>query len=324
MTVSDGSMPLGSLACIGECMLEISQTDRQASGHHSMTASIGYGGDTLNTAIYASRLGIETYFFTALGSDHYSDWLLDAWQQEGVQTSYVLRDKERLPGLYAIELDEDGERTFHYWRKESAASRYLTLAGEETLYQQLRQMDVIYLSGISLGILDEAQKNSLVSLIARLHADGKTIAFDGNYRPRNWLSQSQAQQYMSKIMPYVTWYLPTLDDEAMLFGTQTIHDVQTHYAPYLALSLKELVIKDGECGCYVCTSKEPSFPTHVAIPEKVKPKDTTAAGDSFNAGYLAARMGGTPPKEAALAGHRLAAQVIQCKGAIISIDAMPK
>ena len=55
----------------------------------------------------------------------------------------------------------------------------------------------------------------------------------------------------------------------------------------------------------------------------VEPVDTTAAGDSFNAGYLAARIKGTPPREAAAVGHRLAGAVIMAPGAVIPKDAMP-
>jgi 2-dehydro-3-deoxygluconokinase len=55
----------------------------------------------------------------------------------------------------------------------------------------------------------------------------------------------------------------------------------------------------------------------------LQPVDTTAAGDSFNAGYLAARINGAMPRDAAAAGHRLAGAVIMAPGAVIPKDAMP-
>lgn len=131
-------------------MLELSHNNKNKSNsQRSIEASIGFGGDTLNTAIYASRLGLDSYYFTALGDDYYSDWLLNAWQKEGINTEYVVQCSGKLPGLYAIELDNNGERTFHYWRKDSAASQYLNAVGHEQLYQQLMNFDVVYLSGIS-------------------------------------------------------------------------------------------------------------------------------------------------------------------------------
>jgi 2-dehydro-3-deoxygluconokinase len=63
---------------------------------------------------------------------------------------------------------------------------------------------------------------------------------------------------------------------------------------------------------------------NIAPHEALRPVDTTAAGDSFNAGYLAARIGGASPIDAARAGHRLAGIVIMTPGAIIAREAMPQ
>ena len=296
-------------------MLELSHSNINKNAvAHSIDVSINFGGDTLNTAIYASRLGMDSYYFTALGDDFYSKWLLYAWQQEGINTHYVKQCSGKLPGLYAIELYEKGERAFHYWRKDSAASGYLNAVGAKQLFEQLMSLDLVYLSGISLGILDDAQKTVLIDVISKVHSKGKIVAFDGNYRPRNWESQTQAQHFISAILKHVNWYLPTLDDESLLFNTNTFEEVIAHYQYH---NFDELIIKDGANGCYVLSQEYGNKSHNVPIPRLVTPIDTTAAGDSFNAGFIAARMKGQNAINAALAGHNVAAKVIGHKGAII-------
>lgn len=299
------------LGAIGECMLEISDAQTDDSKGTSIAAALGFGGDSLNTLIYAARLKVECFYFTALGTDPYSDWLLSAWADEGIHTDFVQRIEDKLPGLYAIQVDSRGERQFCYWRKDSAASHYLNRIDEVALYQQLGQLDVIYLSGITLGVFDDCQRERLLKVIQRLSEAGKTIAFDGNYRPRNWQSAEQAQQWITQILRFVDWYLPTLDDEVLLFGVKSVDDVINLHQSH---NIRELIIKDGPNGCWVVTKESKH---NVPIPQVITPVDTTAAGDSFNAGYLAGRMRNKTPREAAALGHQTAGQVIQHHGAIV-------
>jgi 2-dehydro-3-deoxygluconokinase len=301
------------LGAIGECMLEISNTQTIDTNSNTMRASIGFGGDTLNTLIYASRLGVECFYYSALGFDPYSDWLLNTWQSEKINTRFVQRIENKLPGIYAIQLDPEGERQFLYWRNESAAREYLKHIDEDVLLGQLAHLDIVYLSGITLGVFDDPQRERLLSIIRRLKLSGKIIAFDGNYRPRNWESAGQAQSWITRLLRYVDWYLPTLDDEKMLFDVGSIQDVIELHQSH---SISDLVIKDGSNGCWIVKDNKA---VHVPIPQSVDSIDTTAAGDSFNAGYLAARLHGMVASEAAIVGHKTAAQVIQYHGAIVPI-----
>ena len=95
------------VACIGECMVELKQA---GSGLFSR----GYGGDTLNTAVYLARLGVGVDYITALGDDPLSDEMIAGWAAEGVGTGQVLRLRGRLPGLYMIQTDASGERRFFH------------------------------------------------------------------------------------------------------------------------------------------------------------------------------------------------------------------
>ncbi len=86
--------------------------------------SRGYGGDTLNTAVYLARLGVGVDYITALGDDSLSDEMIAGWAAEGVGTRRVARLPGKLPGLYMIQTDDKGERRFFHWR-DSAAARSL-------------------------------------------------------------------------------------------------------------------------------------------------------------------------------------------------------
>src|SRR5258705_12786381 len=108
------------VACIGECMIEL----RQAPGG---LYSRGFGGDTLNTAVYLARLGIDVDYITALGDDSLSDEMIAGWSAEGVGTGRVARLRGKLPGIYLIETDQQGERRFFHCRERSAAPQLMDL-----------------------------------------------------------------------------------------------------------------------------------------------------------------------------------------------------
>ena len=121
---------MASVACIGECMVELRQAQGgqyagQAVGQGGGLYSRGFGGDTLNTAVYLARLEVKVDYLTALGDDALSDEMMAAWTAEGVGTRRVLRLPGKLPGLYMIQLDAKGERQFFHWRDSAAARRLM-------------------------------------------------------------------------------------------------------------------------------------------------------------------------------------------------------
>ena len=90
------------------------------------------GGDTFNTAVYLARAGIDVAYATALGDDPYSDGIVSMASAEGIKTDLMLRVPGRLPGLYMIETDNKGERRFRYWRGEAPARELFELAELES------------------------------------------------------------------------------------------------------------------------------------------------------------------------------------------------
>ncbi|QKX17032.1 sugar kinase [Microbulbifer sp. YPW1] len=310
------------IAIIGECMLEMNLED-DCRSHHSeprLAAGLSFGGDTLNTALYMARLGAAVEYVTALGDDHLSDWMIRQWRAEGIGCDLVKREANATPGLYLIETDSDGERTFHYWRDRSPARRLLdNPKAARDLFSQLRQVSAIYLSGISLAILSPYARECLFDFLAEYRQEGGKIIFDGNYRPRLWGSEMLTRKAYEKIYRLSDIALPTLEDEQALFGSDSASAEQV-LERLQNWGVTEIVLKMGPDGCLVAANRTGA---KLVPSNKVVPADTTAAGDSFNAGYLAARLAGRSIEQSAESGHRLASTVIQYRGAVIPVSAMP-
>lgn len=305
---------LHRIALFGECMIELRG---QAFG----TMRQGFGGDTLNTAIYLARLcrdrEIQVSYATALGADPFSDHMLAAWRNEGIDTSLVRRIDGRLPGLYAIQVDAAGERHFSYWRDASAVRGYFE-APHTPLEVAANQLAALYLSGISLAILPDESRKRLLDTMARVCANGGMVAFDNNFRPRLWSSPAEARTYHDLAYGLSNIVLITLDDEMALREETSADRV---LADALSLEAPEVVIKRGVEATLVRVTGTPAASVPVETVSRVV--DTTAAGDSFAGAYLATRLTGIDPVAAARAANRLAAVVIQHPGAIIPADAMP-
>jgi len=292
------------IVVVGEGMIELSRAD-------GGLWRLGHGGDTLNTAIHLARMDRDVRYVTALGDDPFSATLLQDWAAEGIDTSLILRDPTRMPGLYAITTDEAGERSFSYWRGQSAARRTLSLPGSEAVMAQAEQADLLLYSLITLAILDEPSREHLFDLAQRVRARGGRVAFDGNYRPRLFGSQDEARELCRRAIGGCDIGLPTLEDEVMLVDAKSAEEVRDRWQ---GLGAGEVVVKLGADGCLV---------TGVGIvppPERLNPRDTSGAGDAFNAGYLGARLDGLSPAEAAVRGHRLAGWTVMRSGAIPARD----
>src|SRR5262245_59992278 len=162
------------VASVGECMIELSQ-----GGKGLLQRS--WGGDTLNTAVYLARLGLAVDYITALGADPLSEEMVEAWQAEGVGTARVVRLPGRLPGLYLISTDADGQRRFYYWRESAPARLLFDLPETGEIVAALASYDLVYLSGISLALYGEAGRGRLFGALDETRARGGRVAFDTNF-----------------------------------------------------------------------------------------------------------------------------------------------
>jgi 2-dehydro-3-deoxygluconokinase len=293
------------LVAIGEVMIELT---RAADGRYRL----GFGGDTFNTAVYLARSGVNVDYATALGDDPYSDALLSLASAEGVGTDLIVRVPGRLPGLYMVETDENGERRFRYWRDASPARELFELAEWGQIAERLLAARMIYFSGITLSLYSNVGIGRFLATTELARKNGARVVFDGNFRPRAWKGDAaRTRTVFAEALKRVDIALPTFEDEALLWGDAspeaTVERLQ-------AFGIGEIVVKNGPNSALVVADRDREL---VPVPEIVVPVDTTAAGDSFNAGYLAARLCGDLPTSAAASAHRLAGEVIRHHGAIV-------
>jgi 2-dehydro-3-deoxygluconokinase len=299
------SDPKPRAVCVGEVMIELL---RGGDGRFS----IACGGDTFNTAIYLARAGADVAFATALGDDPYSDGILALIAAEGVSSEAILRVNGRLPGVYVVDLDPAGKQHFNFWRDEAPARSLFELPDWNRVAASLLRAKLIYFSGITLSLYSNIGLGRFLALIEVARQNGAKIAFDANFRPRSWRGDlSRTRTVFMEALKRVDIALPAYDDEAVLWGDPspeaTVERLQ-------AFGIAEIVVKNGPNSALVAAPGSREF---IPVPEVVVPVDAMAAGDGFNAGYLAARLAGEAPTAAAAAAHRLAGQVIRHRGAIM-------
>ncbi|HEX3504491.1 MAG TPA: sugar kinase [Xanthobacteraceae bacterium] len=294
-----------SVVCVGEVLIELA---RGADGRFSPSC----GGDTFNAAIYLARAGLNVGFATAVGDDPYSNSVLALAGAEGVSSDLILRIAGRQPGLSLIENGPAGERVIRYWREGAPASELFELPDWVRVAERLMTARLIYFSGITLSLYSTLGLGRFLAALEVARQQGAKVAFDGNFRPRAWKGDLQrTRAVFIETLKRVDIALPTFDDEAVLWGDPS---PESTVARLQAFGIGEIAVKNGPNSALVATGGGREF---VPVPEVLVPVDATAAGDAFNAGYLAARLSGTVPIEAAGAAHRLAGHVIRHPGSLL-------
>jgi 2-dehydro-3-deoxygluconokinase len=293
---------MSGFAAIGECMIEL-------SGANGDQWRMGFAGDTLNTTWYVRALtdpGFAVDYVTAFGDDPFSIKQRAFLRDNGINTANSPIIAGARPGLYAISLT-GAERSFTYWRNDAAARQ---LADDPAaLAKSLDGRQIIYFSGITMGILSPENRQNVLDAVSNARRQGSLIVFDANYRPRLWENADTAKQVLSNAFRVTDIALPTFPDENALFGDATPAETAARIASY---GVKEIVVKDGtEPALVIANGDTTNVPAAVA-----KAVDTTGAGDSFNGGYIASRLAGLDPVAAAARAHKVAARVVEFHGAL--------
>jgi 2-dehydro-3-deoxygluconokinase len=288
------------LISLGECLVEFNR-------HDDRSFDATFAGDAFNVLFYASRLGLRAAFVSAVGDDLFTPMILEGIEREGIDTTHLLRLGGLRNGLYFIELDEQREYTFHFWRQNSAATETVLRNDLDELAGFISQSRYFLFTGVGLAILkDPARLDELL-----LKLQGRTqIIFDTNYRARLWNSPDEYRRRVESVLPFINVLLPTRGDIEAAYPTDDLNDTLRR--------LKEMgpdiiAMKSGADGCGLWSDNglvEYPAPTGIAV------VDTTGAGDAFNAGFIAGLVRGAELQACCDLGQRVAARALAVQGAI--------
>jgi 2-dehydro-3-deoxygluconokinase len=291
--------------CVGEVTIEFA---RGRDGRFGIACN----GDTFNTAVYLARAGIPTAFATALGDDPFSDGLVSLAAAEGVNGDLILRVAGRLPGLTVTDAEPAGAPRLYTWCDTAPARELFELPQWSRIAEGLLAARMVYFSGITLSLYSNVAIGRFLAALELARQNGATVVFDGNFRPLGWKGDvARTRTVFMEALKRSDVALPAYDDEAVLWGDPS---PEATVERMRAFGIGEIVVKNGPNSALVATAQAQE---QVPVPELLVPVDHTAAGDSFNAGYLAARLGGATPTTAAAAAHRLAGEVIRHPGALL-------
>ena len=301
---------------LGECMIELNG-DISSLENNSSNMTINFGGDSYNSAVYFSRLTSDktnTFYSTALGKDNFSKKMISRFKNENIKCDYIRTDGENPPGLYSIEINEKGERSFSYWRDQSP-SKYIFLGSKgKKLVKDINNADVFYYTGISAGILDEKQRKDLI----KIGSTATICGFDFNYRSQLHYNKKVSQLLFNEINNRVDIHFVSFDDARELFKIKNPLEI------FEIINEKKNLILIRYKNSIIFKNKQQEIKT-VTVPHG-EVVDTTAAGDAFNGSFLAIMNNNknVPVEENILISHSVTREVIKHRGAIISKNKMPK
>ena len=296
------------IAVIGECMIELSKQEQNLYKQ-------AFSGDTVNFGIYFKR-SLENSIVecvTVVGNDTISEHMLDFFKNEQLKTTYIVKSKTKSPGLYMIDTN-DGERSFTYWRNDSSAKELFLEDSLKKISNNLLDYDLIYFSAITIAIMSSEGRKNLFEMLTQARKNNVKIAYDSNYRVKLYNSKDDAKILHNQALQYCDIFLPSFDDEKLLWGDISTDEIIQKAKKY---GSNEIIIK---CGSSDVVYHHDNSTKKFKIKNLSKVIDSTSAGDSFNGGYLSARLENKDIETSILRASELASKVIMHKGAIIPKD----
>ena len=285
---------------IGECLIELFE-----EATHSYKQSVA--GDVFNTLFYASRLGLKTGFISNFGSDDLTKNILEVMDREGIDRSYTTESDKKTNGIYLIATNESGDPHYSFWRSDSAARETLQAIDVKKLEDFILSSKYFHFSAIALAILHE--RKILISILQKLRGKIK-ISFDTNFRKGLWDEIDNLKIFIESASSFVDVLFVSRSDDENIYGVRTAEAAMKYYQ---SLGYKLIIYKQGSDDVYCWNSN-----TLIQVPtiKDVRVVDATAAGDAFNAGFIAAQIRGENIENSIRNGNGCAAFVIGRRGGL--------
>jgi len=248
------------LLCIGEILADMIGEEKNGITTYERKA----GGAPFNVACALKRFGAEVKFVGSVGDDLVGRFLINYAKDFGMDTTYIRQNPERNTTLAFVELNEEGDRSFCFYRKMTADYCMPKVSDE-----LIGAADIVCIGSLMLS--DDECVEYALDIISRAHALGKTVAFDVNYRTDIFRDRESAVRTYKKILAAA---------DIVKFSEDEVETFTEEYVD--SLTDKLVLITLGKEGSeWRWGGRKNRMPTIT-----VKPIDTTGAGDAFFAGAL--------------------------------------
>lgn len=234
------------------------------------------GGAPANVAVAFAKLGGVSYFAGGISVDNFGEMIFQDLNNNKVNTNYIHRNKEASTALVLVSLDKSGERAFNFYRHETADTQYSTTDIDGIEWQSI---DMFHFCSNTLT--SSSMHNTTLYALKKAKLNSTLLSFDVNLRQQLWSDLTLLPERIDTCIK-LSDIIKLSKDEAEYLALQAEEDYPHYLQTILAMDVKLILITDGANPIHIIS---PSFSTFIPVPT-ITATDTTAAGDSFIAGFL--------------------------------------
>ncbi len=262
------------VTALGEILIDF--TPAGTPGNGNICFERNPGGAPANVLAALSRLGGKTAFIGKVGEDLFGKYLTQVLKQHSINIEGLRTTSEAKTTLAFVQLDENGDRSFSFYRNPGADT---VLEPSEVNYGLIGQSKIFHFG--SLTLTDEPSRSSTLAALEHARKSGCIISYDPNLRPALWKNLEEAKKRIMSVLPGVD--ILKISEEELEFITET-NAIETGSRELCRkFNIKLVLITRGALGCYFRLGDETAdVPTF----SQIKAVDTTGAGDAFLGGFL--------------------------------------
>jgi fructokinase len=265
---------MNKILCIGEALIDMICTDKGkplSAGDNFLKKP---GGAPTNVAAAIAALGGEVELAAKVGCDPFGLHLIEVMNSFGVNTKYVLQDKDHFTTFAFVSLMENGERDFYFNR---GADGHLNTEDVDAI--NLDEFSIVHF-GSATAFLPGLLQNAYVHLMNSSRDKKLFISFDPNYR--HLLFQNNRDSFIQQSWNFLEHcdFFKVSDEEAMMLSGAATIDAAA--ACFLKKTKGVFAITLGKDGTLLGLDGA----THIVESIAITPVDTTGAGDAFTGAVL--------------------------------------
>ena len=272
---------------------------------HVNSITLHNGGNAMTAAINLRKMGVDSKMVGKVGADMFGSFLRDRLQAAGVDTRALKADDQVQTSASVVLLDASGERSFLHCVGTNAV-----FSIDDVDFDVIDECDLVFVTGTYL--MDRFDGAETAAFLKKCKEMGKTTFLDVC-----WDAKGRWSALLDEAMPYIDYFMPSIDEAVEIAGLKD-KDPDPIADIFMQKGAKNVVIKMGKKGAYLRLAGQDKGTIYPTL-SKVKPVDTTGAGDSFCSGFLAAFARDRSPEECADFANAVGSLCVTAKGATTGI-----